>query len=208
MPLVHTVMPKSCIEEILKESLGAISSEFRDNELAYLALTTKIKNPVRDRWAFQLYRKLRGRVVVSREWKRTDIALLEKAAPTALVELKAMYTFDAVLKKHGVSGYIQAMEEDESKARKLAQIQTQIYTVLLATHPKSIVPRDLDGVVKYRSGINRAAHNLGSPENVLKEAVSAIKNKLQGKNVVSSGILNGGQAFGINADVLFWMVKA
>ena len=201
-------MPKPCMEEILKESLETISREFRDNELAYLALTTKIENPVRDRWAFQLYRKLRGRFVVSREWKRTDIALLEKAAPKVLIELKAMYTFDAVLRADDIAGYAQAMAADESKARKLAGTQTQIYTVLLATHPQSIVSGNLDGVVKYRASINKAVRWLGSPDNVLKEAMSAINHKLQGRDVVSSGILNGGQAFGINADVLFWMVKA
>ena len=182
------------MNEVLRESLAAIDQEFRKNELAYLALTTKIEHPVRDRWAFYLYEKLYGEIIVSREWKRTDLALLEKSGPKALIELKAMYTFDAALDKNGISGFIKAMEMDEIKASKLATAQTQIYTVLLATHPKSIVPPRLEGFVKYRSGINKAISMFESAENVREEAVSAIERKFKGKNVVSSGCLAGGTA--------------
>lgn len=196
------------MENILNKSLVAVASDFRENELAYLALTTKIEHPIRDRWAFRLHEMSSGKFIVSREWKRTDLALLEDTAPRALIELKAMYTFDAALDKNGISGFTQAMRADELKAAKLANERTQIYTVLLATHPKSIIPEDLEGVVKYRHGINKALRRYGSAESVLKEAAGAIENKFIGKNVVSLGCFTAGKAFGIETDVLFWSIKA
>ncbi len=196
------------MEKIINQSLATIDCEFRKNELAYLALTTKIEHPLRDRWAFRLHEILSGRLAVSREWKRTDIALLEKSTPKALIELKAMYTFDAALDENNINGYIQLMDNDKLKAKKLANEYTQIYTVLFATHPTSIVPANLEGIIKYRAGINKAMDKFKSSANVQEIAIRAIRNKLKGKNVISSGCLNGGKTFDIETNVLFWIIKA
>lgn len=70
--------------------------EFQTNELAYLSLTTKIELPFRDRLAYSLFKELDAKnIIVSREWKRTDLALLQNGLPSVLIELKAMYSFDA-----------------------------------------------------------------------------------------------------------------
>ena len=42
---------------------------------------------------------------VAREWRRTDIAVLENEVPKALIELKAMYTFDAALYQENINGF-------------------------------------------------------------------------------------------------------
>ena len=43
---------------------------FSDNELAYLALTSKVEQPIRDRLAFALYGAIGEECVVSREWAK------------------------------------------------------------------------------------------------------------------------------------------
>ena len=196
------------MEQILKDTISSVAHDFKENELAYLALTSKIEQPLRDRWAFKLSQKLSGKAIVSREWMRTDIAILKEANPVALIELKAMYTFDAALDKDEISGFIEKMEKDEIKAKKLTNQHTQIYTVLLATHPKSIIPIELDGIVKYRAGINRAIKTFDSATNVQEIAKEAVYNKFKNKNTIASGIISGGSAFNIGTEVLYWINKA
>jgi len=50
-----------------------------------------------------------------------------------------MYTFDA-LNQRQLLEFTNAMFNDEKKAKKLADKNTIIYTILLATHPASTVP--------------------------------------------------------------------
>lgn len=86
------------LEDRLVETLRTIGEDFQENELAYLALTGKVENPFRDRLAFKLHRNLSPEVVVAKEWRRVDIAILRSEVPLALIELKAMYTFDPLIR--------------------------------------------------------------------------------------------------------------
>ncbi len=211
-------LENTAVENQLFKCLAGIDSEFQKNELAYLALTTKIELPLRDRWAFALHRNLAGsKRIVSREWYRTDMAILDSSeprVPRALIELKAMYTFDAVLKDTGVNDFVQKMADDEQKAEKLAKKlksnEVPIYTVLLATHPLTVVPSDLNRVVKYSGNINRAIDECGGVDSVKAGAGRAIQKQFKEKNmnIIEHGCLDGGIAFGIPVKVLFWGVRA
>ena len=197
------------MEELIKESLTSVDREFRPNELAYLALTTKIENPIRDRWAFMLHQNANAsRLTVAREWRRTDIAVLEGEVPKALIELKAMYTFDAALDQDNIGGFCDAMEKDQEKARSLSPSESDIYTVLLATHPHSAVPKVHERVVKYRQGINSALKRYGGSDAVASAAVQAVNRRLAKKNIIASGSFDGGRAFEINTQVFYWLTKA
>ena len=68
----------------------------------------------------------------------------------------AQYTFDAALDQENIRGFCDAMEKDRKKARSLSAGESEIYTVLLATHPHSAVAKTHERVVKYHQGINRA----------------------------------------------------
>lgn len=195
------------MKELIQESLSSVDREFRPNELAYLALTTKIENPLRDRWAFMLHRKANASLTVAREWRRTDIAVLENEIPRALIELKAMYTFDAALDQENVSGFCDAMEEDQEKAQLLSTRETDIYTALLATHPHSAVQKAHERVIKYRPGINSALRRYGGSDAVANAAVEAVNRRLAEKNIIAFGCLDGGRAFEIDTQVLYWLIK-
>src|SRR5438105_184489 len=68
------------------------AASFDPGELAYLALTSKVEHAVRDRLAWALSK--RGHCV-AREWRRTDLAVLDEAGdPRAALEAKATYTHD------------------------------------------------------------------------------------------------------------------
>ena len=199
------------MEELIQESLTSVDREFRPNELAYLALTMKIENPLRDRWAFMLHQNANASLTVAREWRRTDIAVLKGEVPKALIELKAMYTFDAALDQEAIGRFgrfCDAMEKDQEKARSLSPSESDIYTVLLATHPHSAVAKAHEGVVKYHQGINSALKRYGGSDAVASAAVQAVNRRWAKKNIIASGSFDSGHAFEINTQVFYWLTKA
>jgi hypothetical protein len=83
----------------IEDIISTISSKFQDNELAYLALTSKVELPLRDRIAFELHKKYGDKYLICREWKskeikssdRVDLAIVEKETEKVLclIEFKA-----------------------------------------------------------------------------------------------------------------------
>jgi hypothetical protein len=194
---------KEIIVDSLKETLG----EFNENELAFFALTTKIELTLRDRWAYVLFSKLsKSNFLVSREWKRTDIAIIEENKPVVLIEIKALYTFDAISARGNYKKRISYLQDDEEKATRLASKDTDIYTVLLATHPLTSIPYILEGVVKYVPGINGAFSKHQNANNIRKIATERIREEFKGKNLITEGILKAGLAFGIETEIIYWIL--
>jgi hypothetical protein len=198
------------MQHLLVDTLASLAEEFSENEMAYLALTVKAEFPIRDRWGYALFKQLdsdRG-IAPAREWKKADLALVKNDEPLAIVEIKAMYTFDAVLDPRMAKGFPAAMLRDEQKARHLGEDDTQVYTMLVVTHPKNKVPLELHNTVKYRNGINRALKKLDSAEAVKQAAVDTLEKHFEGRNIVASGELDAGMAFGIDTSLLYWLIKA
>ena len=85
-------------DQKIRSALDEIGDTFEENELAYLAVTSKIEHPFRDRLSFLLHKRYEAEgYLVAREWKRIDMAILNhEGEPLILIELKAMYTFDAI----------------------------------------------------------------------------------------------------------------
>ena len=78
----------------LEKALSNVGRDFEEDQLAFLALTSKPELQIRDALAWRLHRALPD-LIVSREWRRTDLAVLDRAGnPLMLLEAKAMATFD------------------------------------------------------------------------------------------------------------------
>ncbi len=208
------------LEKIILDSIKQSANEFQKDELAYLALTSKIENPIRDKWAYLMWRNLKENIDidVAREWIRpdkeknkktkSDIAIVQDNRPIAIIELKAMYTFDLI---ETPEKRISDMEKDKEKAKKIADKDTLIYTVLLATYPLSSapIPEKLKSVIKYYKDINKNLNKFEfNPPEIYKEAKNNIEKLLENKNIVAQGILSGGKAFNIDADVAYWIIRA
>lgn len=196
------------MEKILLETIHGLDKEFRKNELAYLALTQKIEIPLRNRWAFSLHNKLKSNFIVSREWHKTDLAVLtENKKPKALIELKAMYSFDAF--GAALRNFSEKMKSDEKKAKELAEKSSLIYTVLLVTHPKSYIPEKLSrNEIKYADKINRCLKKFGSSQEIQTKASENVNKEMKDRNIIAEGIIYGGEAFNVKTDILFWICKA
>lgn len=198
------------LEKVISSSLRSLGAEFSVNELAFLALTSKIELPFRDRWAYVMHKRLEGKgFSVAREWKKRDIAILHGKSPKLLIELGAMYTFDAlrdgVLLHYGRNKIL----SDTEKANKL-QSGATVYSVLLASHPLARVPDELKGVVAFSEGINRGLERCHDNEECVRVMARGRVGELFRENkfhVVQYGALHGGKAFGIGVDVLYWLVR-
>lgn len=133
--------------------------------------------------------------------------MLVRGVPKLLIELKAMYTFDAVNDPLQVERYGDAMTNDEVKARQLSP-DADVLTVLLVTNPQNEIPVSLKRVVKYDRGINAMIRRYGSPEAVRQRAVESLGIYLANRNVIAQGSFAVGSAFGVSVEILYWVVAA
>ena len=118
-----------------------------------------------------------------------------------------MYTFDAIRSFNSLEKFSKWVAADEAKAKNLGgNNNPDVYTILLATHPKSTIHTDFYHVVKYAGCINACIKNHN--QNVKLNAELAVKTKFCTRGIIHSGTINGGSAFGIETEVLFWIMKA
>jgi hypothetical protein len=192
--------------DLLAERLDEASRSFDDDELAYLALTSKIEVPVRDRLAWALQRH-NPDIVVAREWRRRDIAVLSTSSPDtpiAVVEVKA----GAANEVGNPDRFVKWLKDDISKARKTAGCEdAEIFGLLLATViTKGPIPRSLSRVVKYRSIYDRAVA-LSTPRAAERTAYKFLEDEISRYGDFVTGSLGlGGHAFGLYVMVDFWIV--
>lgn len=78
--------------------VGGIKSEFPNNKLAYLAMTSKVEHQLRDAIANQMHielQKIKSTSFVCREWKYIDAEILDSSGnPELLIEFKGHSSID------------------------------------------------------------------------------------------------------------------
>lgn len=192
--------------EFLAKSLEEAASTFDDGELAYTALTSKVELPLRDRLAWRLHTTLPD-LTIAREWRRTDLAVLHKESrPVALLEAKALYTFDiATVERANVKKYTTRVKNDLLKSLTLLAGQpAAVYALVLATHPLD-PPPVLDGVIKYRSAM-QAALNRSPADEILNGAQTVMKQSLEPLGPTLHGFLDAGKAFDTRVVISYWIM--
>lgn len=136
-----------------------LGQEFRHNELAYLALTSKVELPIRDRLAYLLHRRFESKcnVEIAREWKNFDLAVISGGnVPLLLLEIKAMYSFD-LFSGNSDTRFPGKVMKDVNKLRGFqhATAEPDLLSMILVTRPHVAPAHDLDGIVKYGKEIRR-----------------------------------------------------
>jgi hypothetical protein len=162
----------------LRRGINSLN-DLKENELAYLCLTSKPEHVIRDRVALYLEGNTdNGVKAVSREWTsshgigRTDLAVVdisnEENTPELAVEFK-VYGFleelDRIKPRHE-----REMLSDIKKLQKLINgrkgidgQQPMCYFVLIHQTLRDIVPSNLLGVVKYAKLSNERLKNAKLP---------------------------------------------
>jgi hypothetical protein len=178
---------------------------FAENELAYLALTSKIESPIRDRMAFYLHIKYADEgYLIAREWQRVDLAVLSPdAKPACLVELKAMYAFDALAR---VPWFVEPVNADFIKISQHEVPSANIFGIILGTHVHATVPQEYREVVKYAELINRAYKQYVSSQ-IIRDRASAAVHDHYGTRIRLHGEHPAGSAFGLGVTILWWLVR-
>lgn len=190
----------------ISEELANLGSLFNSNELAYLALTQKVEHAVRDKLAFALHRKWSNgdSLLVCREWsqkgRRVDLAVVKDSSPLVLMEVKAQYTFD-ILKRGKPHDYPELLRRDLKKLASLRTADTQVFTLLLATHTDGAPDKRYRKVVKYFSGVAGGAHR----GICLEQARDQILTRLPDHPQAATDEIKAGKAFGTQVSVAYWL---
>ncbi len=152
------------ISAILKN----IETDFKKGELAYLAMTSKIENPLRDRMAFALHSQFGGQYLICREWNkgeksnRTDIAIIDRQTEEikCLIELKANTTprYEESRSKE--------LAADFQKMTRVAKDDTELYFVSFNNfiQTSKVIDVKLGHSIKYHSDINRVLSKTNTSE--------------------------------------------
>ncbi len=202
------------------KALKGIGSKFsrRHGELAYLAVTSKIERPLRDKLAFQLHKLLKPkRRLVSREWgqkrrgrkKHFDLAILSAdGTAEVIIEIKAMGSPNAFKPKQ-IEKYSNKMRKDIKKCtEQFTDGKTKIFAILFATHPTSKFPGHLKGKGVVKSFVRFNSMNSrqkNSQMTAQKNVLERLRKNFLSQNV-KSGIIRGGNAFGVKTNVIFWVI--
>ncbi|MCW9705802.1 hypothetical protein [Fodinibius salsisoli] len=198
------------ISKLLVNKLEETLDHFSQNELAYLALTSKIEMPIRDKVAFQIQKELNSEgFIASREWiydrKRCDLAILNQDHPIALIEFKAMYHFDVLLNNSRPNKFETEIEKDVQKSKNISWPKTKIFEVLLSTNPKRQIKKQLKGIVKYYSDINRSLRKVDSPQ-IIDEEVNLRVNNWYKDHTVETGLIKCGESLNIPTELRYWVI--
>jgi hypothetical protein len=121
--------------ELLEEITKSIKDKFEKNELAYLALTSKIENVLRDKIAFEFHQRVGNEKLVCREWsnngkvkQKADIAILNREAkPEFIIEFKAHSSIK------GIGEWAKNLKKDYQK-NNILHPESEVVFVLFANH--------------------------------------------------------------------------
>jgi len=202
------VVPTS---DLIGEHLSSLAESFAADELAFLAMTSKIERPVLDRLAFALSSSLwPSGWLVAREWRgigslRIDLAILRGLVPHVLVEAKSMVSFDCTKQGQGQREYADHLQNDLKRFEKENLPDTQIFSLLLAIHPRDPIPRALQGVFKYWVGVDRAMRRFASEDKIRDACEKNLLRFLRPDILLKSGSISGGTAFEVRMDLLWWL---
>ena len=179
---------------------------FNKDDLAYLAMASKVEHPVRDRLALKLRSEF---LAVGREFNRADLVAFDQLGiPTLVVELKAMHTSFVTSPAKVDWCAVQIKHVLDSAARKV-KAEVEALAVLLGTHLHDVPDGLPEGVVKYAGEIRNALKmHRGNERAVREECDRVVRDRLaglSGARVQKRGTIGQGSAYGVKVAVDYWV---
>ena len=158
---------------------------------------------------YELYSKY-DNYIISREYNpsgiksRIDLAIIENNQIKDIIELKSMYTFDSA----DMSGYINAINKDFNKNSKLVINGVNQYEIIIATHIKAVPNKEFKEYVKYYRLIDKHTSNIENSKMLVDNLDYIIRKEFSRERYeIKNFNITHGQAFGVDVDVWFWVVK-
>lgn len=128
--------------QLIDTSISELENELYEHELAYLAMTSKVELPLRDKLAYILHKNVAANFFVAREWDRIDVAILDSHyTPHCLIEFKATNTQNGY---GGIDrGEITHIKKHlKSLLKDLIAIEdrcNQVFGIFVGTHPTEVI---------------------------------------------------------------------
>lgn len=188
----------------ISKTMKKIDKEFYNNELAYLALTSKVERPIVDKLAFCLHRNY-AEFDVAREWtkpneiQRVDLAVLAHNSPRLLLEAKAMYGFDMFSSVSNKRKYRCRVKKDVKKLMNFRpNYVVERTAMILLTDTNCCINDKFSQVVKYLG-------KLKGPAISFDKLKCAVENNFEHLPVYSNGSISAGKAFCVDVTVHYWL---
>jgi hypothetical protein len=199
---------------LMKVMLEAIS-EISPDDLAYLFATGKSELEIRNQIALYLHRNCQDNQIVTREWKRHDLAILEHGMPKLLIEGKSWIHTDAVSPKKMFSGsrsIIAGLESDIKKMyateEKYPGINSYITTILFTVDVQRASKKRLqDSAITYA---NSHLRGIKTHENAIElggRGRGALSSAFASYGIVKRASLNTGYFHEFKVEADFFLLK-
>ena len=197
---------------LVTDCMHNLCCEFKVNELAYLALTSKVERPVVDRLAYSLQRQYGDdeRVGIAREFtasdnrKRVDLAVIADNKPVLYLEAKAMGYYHMYMGNAGTK-YPDKVRGDICKMKKYRSNDTRpelrCLALLLTTYIQGMPKTNLASVVKYTENIRR--HRVNDRGDMKRKIEEYFPESCFPLVDSGAGDISGGRAFGMDVFVHF-----
>jgi len=154
---------------ILIKIINELPNKFEENEIAYLALTSKIEIPLRDKIAFRLHEKLNKDYLICREWgvknnkdrDRIDLAIIRRKDETirCLIEFKAhsVPRKEKLYEKYLLEDFKKMCKvvNNDSSLPQAAKDKVEMYYIFFNNCIESKIPDKFSHAVKYLKDINK-----------------------------------------------------
>lgn len=183
------------------DELARIRTAFEPDELAYLALTTRVENQIRNRLAWRLHQRLEPQgLIAARDWIHADLAILDPdARPMTTVHAKVLQDADARSDLNW-KAYATRVQTDIRKTRKLAGSDGQILLLVVSVAAQGVVARSLRSVLKYTPPAGKSGQIDAGAQ------VEVMTARLRELGPVESFHLADGQAFKLQVRVSGYLV--
>ncbi|MDE0272313.1 MAG: hypothetical protein OXP11_14020 [Gammaproteobacteria bacterium] len=198
------------LTDALRESLRHLGCEFKQNQLAYLSLTSKNEGSLGGALAYRLHKKFaeNSKVTIRREWpsngRRIDIAMLRDGKATVLIEAKAAMAFDPLVE--GTRVY--PSKEVTADASKLTEVEDvdQRYALAFFTVYDGPPDKGHRTAIKFIDGIERhIRRHRYAKYSFIRKGLPRFREALRCRALsaerVHVGEIPAGKAFGVNVSV-------
>jgi hypothetical protein len=199
----------------LMSSMMSAINQIDPNDLAFLFASGKSELEIRNQIGLHLHRITNSDQIVTREWLRHDLAILEHGEPKVLIEGKSWIHADAVnpSKMHsGKKSIVYGLEQDMRKMLKTEKKYTEInkfITIILFTVDveRATKARAKEAAITYADSHRRG---IKAHENAIELAGrgrGALSELLSRYGVVKRSSLNTGYFHEFRVEADFFLLK-
>jgi len=189
--------------------------EIHPDDLAFLFATGKSELEIRNAIALHMHKNAQNNQVVTREWMRHDLAVLEFGQPRLVIEGKSWIHADAADPKkltqgensirHGLHNDLEKLAETQSK---FPNVSAYITMILFTVDLQKATSNQLnDSHIKYAGTHLRGIKNHADAEELAGRGRGDLSQFLRDYGVVKRRSLNVGRYLGLPVEADFFLLQ-